>query len=203
MGILGRGDRRLHEGNRIRVYMFILFAEWLWFVLVLAGVRRSGAPFSVVLGDRWNSARQVLQDIGIAATFWIVSATLLFTASWLLRVPSAGRKLDFMVPDGAAEIIVWIAVSVTAGISEETVFRGYLQRQFIALTKSNPAGILLSAAVFGACHSYQGYRRAFLLGSYGAMFGILAHWRRNVRPGMIAHAWHDSLLGVVGSIVRH
>jgi hypothetical protein len=28
-----------------------------------------------------------------------------------------------------------------------------------------------------------------LIGLYGTMFGILAHWRGSVRPGIIAHAW--------------
>jgi Type II CAAX prenyl endopeptidase Rce1-like len=33
---------------------------------------------------------------------------------------------------GATEITFWIVLSVTAGICEETVFRGYLQRQFMS-----------------------------------------------------------------------
>ncbi len=73
----------------------------------------------------------------------------------------------------------------------------------MALTKSAPAGILLSAAAFGAAHMYQGFRRATLIGLLGAMLGILAYWRRSVRPGMIAHAWQDSLGGVVSGVVRH
>jgi len=108
-----------------------------------------------------------------------------------------------MLPHGGAEITLWIALSVTAGICEETIFRGYLQRQFMALTKSAPAGILLSAATFGAAHAYQGFRMVILIGLYGVMFGILAYWRGSVRPGMIAHAWQDSLGGVVGSLMRH
>jgi hypothetical protein len=35
------------------------------------------------------------------------------------------------------------------------------------------------------------------------MFGILAHWRGTVRPGMIAHAWQDTLGGLVGSLTKH
>ena len=77
------------------------------------------------------------------------------------------------------------------------IFRGYLQRQFIALTKSVPAGILLSGAAFGAAHAYQGFRMVILIGLYGTMFGVLAHWRGSVRPGMIAHALQDSLSGVL------
>ena len=73
----------------------------------------------------------------------------------------------------------------------------------MALTKSAPAGILLSAAAFGAAHAYQGFRMVILIGLYGAMFGILAYWRGSVRPGMIAHAWNDSFNGVLAALVRH
>jgi hypothetical protein len=94
---------------------------------------------------------------------------------------------------------LWVALSITAGICEEAVYRGYMQKQFMALTRSVPAGIVLSAAAFGAAHSYQGFARASLIGVMGAMGGILAYWCRSVRPGMIAHALQD----VLGGLVRH
>jgi len=189
--------------HRLRFYVLTLLFEWLLFIFVVVGVRRSGAPVVLVLGDRWQSIRQVLRDIGMAAAFWIVSAGLLLILGWLLRVAEHRPSMDFILPHGGVELAVWIALSVTAGICEETVFRGYLQRQCIALTKSVPAGILLAAVAFGAAHAYQGFRMVILIGLYGAMFGILAHWRGSVRPGMIAHAWQDCLSGVLGSLGRH
>jgi membrane protease YdiL (CAAX protease family) len=188
--------------NRLRFYIVTLFYEWLLFVLVVAGVRRSGASVFIVLGDHWHSVREVLRDIGIAAGFWIVAAALLWILGWLLRIAALGRNVS-MLPQRGVELTLWIALSVTAGICEETIFRGYLQRQFMALTKSTPAGILLSAAAFGGAHAYQSFRMVILIGMYGAMFGILAYWRGSVRPGMIAHAWQDSLNGVLASLPRH
>ena len=187
--------------NRVRFYLITLFFEWLLFVLVVAGVRRSGVSVFLVLGDHWHSFRQVLRDIGIAVGFWIVAAMLLWIFGWLLHIAALGRNVS-MLPQRGIELIFWIALSVTAGICEETIFRGYLQRQFMALTKSAPAGILLSAATFGAAHAYQGFRMMILIALYGAMFGILAYWRGSVRPGMIAHAWQDSLNGVVAVLLR-
>jgi hypothetical protein len=188
--------------NRVRFYVVTLFYEWLLFVLVVVGVRRSGASALVVLGEHWHSVRQVLRDIGIAAGFWIVAAILLWIFGWLLRTAVLSRNVS-MLPHRGIELTLWIALSVTAGICEETIFRGYLQRQFIALTKSAPTGIVLSAATFGAAHAYQGFRMMVLIALYGAMFGILAYWRGSVRPGMIAHAWNDSLNGVIASLARH
>lgn len=189
--------------NRVRFYLVTLFYEWLLFVLVVAGVRHSGASVLVVLGDHWRSARQVLRDIGIAAGFWLVAAVLLWIFGWLLRVAEAGHNTQFMLPHGGVELAFWIALSVSAGICEETIFRGYLQRQFMALTKNAPAGIILSAATFGAAHAYQGFRMVVLIALYGAMFGTLAYWRGSVRPGMIAHSWQDSLNGVLAVVMKH
>ncbi|MGC2152864.1 MAG: CPBP family intramembrane glutamic endopeptidase [Terriglobales bacterium] len=188
--------------NRVRFYLATLFFEWLLFVLVVAGVRRRGASALIVLGDHWQSVRQVLRDIGIAVGFWVVAATLLWIFGWLLRIGPLGRNVS-MLPQRGIELAFWIALSLTAGICEETIFRGYLQRQFMALTKSAPAGILLSAATFGAAHAYQGLRMMILIALYGAMFGILAYWRGSVRPGMIAHAWQDSLNGVLAVVMKH
>jgi len=183
--------------------MFAILTEWLWFALVVAGVRRSGAPVRLVLGDRWQSVRQVLRDVGVAAVFWIISIVILVATARLLHVTKDTSKLDFLAPHGHLQMALWIVVAISAGICEETVFRGYLQRQFLALTKSVPAGIFLSALAFGTAHAYQGYLGATLIGLYGAMFGILAHWRASVRPGMIAHAWQDSLVGVLSALIRH
>jgi CAAX protease family protein len=188
--------------NRVSYYVATIFYELLLFVLVVAGVRRSGASVLIVLGEHWHSVRQVVRDIGIAAGFYIVAWMLLSVFGWLLRTAALGRNVS-MLPERGIELTFWIALSVTAGICEETIFRGYLQRQFMALTKSAPAGILLSAATFGAVHAYQGFRMVILIALYGAMFGILAHWRGSVRPGMIAHAWNDSLNGVLAVLVRH
>jgi CAAX protease family protein len=187
--------------HRIHLYLLTLFFEWCLFVFVMAGVRRSGASARVILGDRWYSFRQVLRDIGIAVSFWIVSGVILFVLGWLLRV--TGHNMQFMLPQGRLEIALWVALSVTAGICEEAIFRGYFQRQFMAMTKSVPAGIVISAAAFGAAHAYQGIRMVILISVYGAMFGILAHWRRSIRPGMIAHAWQDSISGVIAAATRH
>jgi membrane protease YdiL (CAAX protease family) len=187
--------------NRVRFYIVTIFYEWFLFVLVVAGVRRSGSSVFIVLGDHWHSVREVLRDIGIAAEFWIVAAALLWIFGWLLRIAGLGRNVS-MLPHGGIELTSWIALSVTAGICEVTIFRGYLQRQFMALTKNAPAGILLSAATFGAAHAYQGFRMVILIGMYGTMFGILAYWRGSIRPGMIAHAWQDSLNGVLAGVTR-
>lgn len=189
--------------HRVPMYLLTMVSEWLVFVYVVAGVRRRGASISLVVGTRWSSCRQLPRDIGIAAAFWVFSGGILVLFARLLHIDSSSRNVQFMLPHGALELALWVAVSVSAGICEETIFRGYLQRQFIAFTRSAPVGIVLAAAAFGAAHAYQGWRMTILIGIYGLMFGILAYWRGTVRPGMIVHAWQDSFSGIVGSLLKH
>ena len=186
----------------VRPYLITILLEWFIFAVTLAGVHHYGAPLRTVLGDRWRSAGRLFRDIGIALAFWLVSQGVLYVVGRLLHVVQ-DPKMAAMFPHGAIQIALWVALSVTAGICEETIFRGYLQTQFMALTKNAPAGILLSAAAFGAAHAYQGLRMTILIAVFGAMFGILAHWRRSIRPGMIAHAWQDSVSGIVAGLLQH
>jgi membrane protease YdiL (CAAX protease family) len=189
--------------HRVPMYLLTMFSECLVFAYVLAGVRRTGASISCVLGNRWSSGRQLVRDIGIAAAFWVISVGILALFARLLHIDSSSHTVQFMLPHGVLELALWVAVSVSAGICEETIFRGYLQRQFIAFTRSAPVGIVLAAVAFGAGHAYQGWRLTILIGIYGIMFGVLAYWRGTVRPGMIVHAWQDSFSGILGSLLRH
>jgi hypothetical protein len=142
--------------------------------LLLAFVVWGASPLAV-LGPRWKSARDLLRDIGVAAAFWVVSGILLAGLSWALRATGLWANTRFMLPRTPLESVLWIALSIAAGICEEAVFRGYPQSQFAAFTGRASAGILLSAAAFGACHAYQGLRQMMLIACYGAMFGLLAH----------------------------
>src|SRR6202050_1909795 len=200
--ILGRPLTMGLGSHPVRLYLLTALGEWFMFALVVAGARFSGTSINALLGSRWLSRRQILRDFGIAAAFWITSVALLWLLSLIWHFAPNGNVLSIL-PHGLVEVIVWIGLAVTAGICEETIFRGYLQRQFIAVTQSAPAGILLSAAIFGVAHAYEGLRMILPIGLYGVMFGILSHWRRSIRPGMIAHAWHDALIGIVVSLIKH
>jgi uncharacterized protein len=200
--ILGRPLIMGLGSHPVRLYLLTAFAEWFMFALVMAGARFYGTSINALLGSRWRSGRQLLRDVGIAAAFWLISVALLWLLSLIWHFAPNGNVLS-VLPHGIVEVIAWIGLAVTAGICEETIFRGYLQRQFIAVTHSVPAGILLSAAIFGVAHAYEGPRMILPIGLYGVMFGILSHWRRSIRPGMIAHAWHDALIGIVVSFIKH
>jgi uncharacterized protein len=187
--------------DRVQLYERTMLFQLLLFGLVLVGVWLSGSPLATVLGDRWRSVGEVLRDAGIGVAFLFVSVMV----GAILRGHGGGsdRAVQFLFPHGDAEIALWILLSVTAGICEEAIYRGYLQRQFMALTKNAPIGIFLSAAAFGMSHAYQGFGHAMQIGVLGVMSGILAHWRKTVRPGMFAHALQDIMGGLLGGRIGH
>ena len=120
----------------------------------------------------------------------------------LLRLGSGRAVAGFMLPRTPLEIALWVVLSITAGICEETIFRGYLQRQFIGWTHSTVVGVVVSGAIFGAAHIYGGGKRAVVIAVYGMLFGSLAAWRRSLKPGMMAHAWQDLVSGIPGSLPK-
>ena len=187
----------LTHSDHIALYTRTILFEWLVLALVLLGVWLSGASLLTVLGERWRSARHFFRDAGIGLLF-LVAAILVTSITG--SHGSAGDKItQFLLPQGRGEFALWVVLSITAGICEEAIYRGYLQKQFIALTRNVPAGIVLSALAFGAAHAYQGFGRAATISVLGAMGGTLAYWYGSVRPGMIAHALQD----VLGGLVRH
>jgi membrane protease YdiL (CAAX protease family) len=202
-GAFNAAHMRATGGNHhLALYLQTLAFEWLLLAFILWGVRRSGASPAAVLGDRWSSPLEFWRDLRVAVVFWFASLIALGVLARALGIANQRESVRFLLPNGPAEIAIWVVLSITAGICEEAVFRGYLQRQFLAATHNPPLAIALSAVVFGAGHIYQGYRGAILIACYGAMFGILAHWRNSVRPGMLAHAWQDTMSGLLGSIIR-
>ena len=176
--------------------------EWILTGFVWLGIRRRFTLRDIV-GGRWASFAEFFSDVIIAAGFWAVAAVVLAAGAALLHLNQGGkietmrRQLGFLTPDTRLELALWFCLSATAGFCEEFIFRGYLQLQFAALTRSMFLGVLLSAVVFGASHGYEGAPRMLLIGIFGLMFGLLAWWRRSLRPGMIAHAWHDALSGMI------
>ena len=188
--------RAVEHPNRLTFYFTTIAWEWFLTAYVLFGVRRHGNLLGEVTGAQWKTARDLFRDLGVALVFWIGALLVLGLTASLLQFRGSRQSLSFLAPEGPAQVTAWILVCVTAGFCEETIFRGYLQKQFVAWTGNAPVGILLSAVIFGVCHIYQGTKAVVVITVYGLMFGILAQWRKSMRPGMMTHALHDSIGGL-------
>ena len=191
------------NANRVALYGQTIVGQWILFGLAFLGVWLHKSPSSVMFGRSWHRWSDFWTDCKAAAVFWLASTMVLVIVGLALGSGAGTARVSFLFPHGALEMVMWTLLATTAGICEEAIFRGYLQRQLLAWTRSVAMAINVTALAFGAMHAYQGWKMAVSIGLLGAMLGVLAHWRGTVRPGMMAHAWQDTIAGVLSSVVKH
>ena len=179
----------------VPLYLSLIVLEWGLFAYVRRGLCRTGMKLSELLGGRWTSLTDVLWDAGLALGLW--ATWTLVAATWDRWLgPGQAASINTLLPQRGVEILLWVGVSISAGICEELVFRGYFQKQFEIFTHSRWAALFLQALLFGISHGYQGIEACVKIAVYGVLFGLLSLWRRSLRPGMMAHAWTDILGGI-------
>ena len=198
----------IEKHGRVNAYLLTMGWEYLLVGYIAWGARRKGVPLRELIGGRWKSVENFLIDVAVAFGFWIVALGVLAALSRLLGLMSmaqleqAKKQLEPLLPRTGFELGLWIALSATAGFCEEIMFRGYLQKQLRAITGSSAVAVLAQGLVFGVAHAYQGGRRILLIGVYGALFGILALWRKSLRPGMIGHTMQDCFSGIAFRLLK-
>ncbi|OHX66876.1 CPBP family intramembrane glutamic endopeptidase [Flammeovirga pacifica] len=89
-------------------------------------------------------------------------------------------------------LLGFIVIAVFAGVGEEIVFRGFLQRYLEGIFKNVHVGIWLSAFIFSAIHvQFYGFFVRMLL---GVLFGYLFLWSgRSLYPCIIAHITNNAI----------
>jgi membrane protease YdiL (CAAX protease family) len=183
------------HSKAIPVYLTAIFMDWALLYYCWAAVHHYGGNLKTLSGGRWTSWKSLVADLGIALPFWVLWEGAAYGVHWLLdpRLLGSGsvKTVDSLLPQSLLEILVWIATSITAGVCEEMAFRGYLQRQFHALSGNITVAILAQGLVFGLFHSYQGWKNVVVISVLGVLFGALAAWRGNLRANIIVHSWAD------------
>jgi len=200
---VGNNAGAISANGQAAGYVVNIGLEFLILLFVWFGLRLHGMKIRELIGGRWKTPEDFLIDVGIAAGFlaasWLILAGLSFALglSRASQLEETKKMVGVIAPRNWVALLSFFALSTAAGFIEEIVFRGYLQRQFAAWTKNTSLGLVISALCFGLSHGYEGIRRMVLIAIFGCMFGLLAHFRKNLRPGMMAHAAFDSLEGLL------
>jgi uncharacterized protein len=191
---------------RFIVYGGTFLFELIIVLVIWFGIRSRGVSMRELIGGRWASVESFLLDIALAIGFILVANLILIPLRMALgtldlhhankQLEETKRMLGHLIPRSKIEAAFFVVLSAAAGLFEEIIFRGYLQRQFGTLARSAYVGIIASGIVFGLSHAYQGIRMMVVIAVYGSLFGIMTHLRRSLRPGMIAHAGQDALSGI-------
>lgn len=97
-------------------------------------------------------------------------------------------------------IVALIVIAAIAGIGEELIFRGLIQRKILYASKNPHLAIWLAAFIFSAIHFqfYGFFPRLFL----GAMFGYFYFWTGNLWVPIAAHIFNNGLAVVMIFLVN-
>ncbi len=133
---------------------------------------------------------------GAAATVALLILALLAA----FAIQQTGLPLE----SGREEIVIglppWVqlAIVISAGFTEEVLFRGYPIERLTELTGSRWFGAIVPIVIFGAVHApFWGLGHALVAGMSGLWLTLLYLWRRNLWTNIAAHALLDGLVFVL------
>lgn len=193
-----RRTRSGEPSDRVRLYRETMAVEWL----ALA-----------VLATAWLMLDRSAADLGFVtstpAQFWVGSAVLsvvtafLFYAWYAARRMSAEQKADqlksvgdlvYFLPHNGREYRYFIAMSITAGVVEEVLYRAFT---FWYLAQFMPiwAVVGISSVAFGLGHSYQGGGGMVKVALVGVCFGLLYVFTGSIWLPILGHAIFDIAQG--------
>lgn len=184
---------------RMKLYHKVIGEEWIIAIALLIGwfaLGRSGAEIGLTLrggGLAWAGyALAVAVCVGLV---WQMRSVVRNPES-LEKFRQQLAKLSFILPHTSKESRTFDAVSVTAGICEEIVFRGYLIAYLMAWLGSPfwAAGVV-SSLVFGFAHVYQGPAGIPRTAAVGGMLALLYGLTGALWAPMVVHAVMDITSG--------
>jgi membrane protease YdiL (CAAX protease family) len=160
------------------------------------------ASFAVVLGLRHH--RPVLSSLGCKRPHinlaWmagggIVLAFVLSALGSLLKTPKIDLPFEKLTSTPVSLTFFAIVAIVLAPFFEELFFRGFVQ-PLLSRTFGTIAGILITAALFGALHGFEYswvWQYAVFISLAGAVFGWLRARTNSIVPSTIMHGCFNAV----------
>ena len=175
-----------------RLPLYLSSALTLWLLATVAIIAAQYSHFTPEL----MGLRPARSDLFVA---WMVvvmgSAALLAVLGKVLGIGESPLLLH-LLPTTARERIAFVGVSLSAGIAEEIVFRGFLIAALMPVLGNALLAVLVSSFLFGVLHAYQsifGVARAVLLGVALALSFV---YSGSIYPAMVAHTGIDLVGGL-------
>lgn len=163
-------------------------------------------PFHAMCMDRAPSWRAILLVmvffvVSLPAMNWLVDANKAMSLpSWMSGIEQAMRTLEDSAADATEQLLdinsvgkllaCLFVVGFMAGLSEEMLFRGAMQRTMHDSRQGIHAAVWITAIVFSAFHlQFFGFFPRMLLGVW---LGYLLVWSRSLWVPIIAHTLNNS-----------
>jgi uncharacterized protein len=201
--------RRLKKnpGSVQKIAYYKLLCAWMWigsFVAVASVGSRNVSTIAPtpddaiwLFGHAW--VRFVVEAV-IALFFGLMLMTYA-TVIWkrlkkrprTYRSAAALKSFEYFFPATRTERRWWVLVCITAGVCEETLFRGFMLQYLHVLpwTFNLTLALVISSVIFGLNHLYEGVHGVVGSALAGFLFGLLFLLGGNLLLPIVVHALVD------------
>ncbi len=193
--------QRIASGEKVdrkTLYNSTALSLWLLFVVTMIAWALSGRPWTVLGFDlRVDSLFFLAAALVVAGSlFFVLQIRRLpsLDADELARLRASAGDVDIILPRNGNELARFYGVSLTAGIVEETVWRGYFI-WYLSMFMPVWAAAVISTIGFGIAHAYQGWANVPKITLVGAAFALLFLMSGSLWLPMIFHAIVDIAQG--------
>jgi len=192
--------------DRTNLYSMTAIGHWTLFGLAMAiwlATDRSWETLGFGLAtDFWFLVGAALTAMGVAVLVMQLRQVAGADAAEMTKLRGQIGKLEVIIPRNGNELGRFYALSVTAGIVEETLWRGFMI-WYLAQIMPLWAAAVVSALGFGLAHAYQGAGNLPRVTLVGAAFVALYLLTGSLWLPMVLHAAVDILQGRVAyEVVR-
>ena len=186
---------------KIAYYRTMVIVSWIASVIALLAVGwRTILTFNLsAASPSWlpqhTGARTFVAGVLIVLLLVIALSALQARRSAAIqeKMERAFLRLSFILPLTDTERAWWIFVSLTAGITEEILYRGFLIHYLFAAPFhiGLAAAVSASSVIFGAPHLYQGVAGAMSAAILGFIFSAIFLMTGTLLVPMVLHALID------------
>ena len=188
------------------------------FYLANAGVLWIGAIMVFVL---WLLALRPLSEMGFRVPYidtLVIGLTSLFVLAYIIETVTEIRKEDneedllrsaAFLPNNGREYYYFVLLSISAGICEEIVYRGFLVNYLMTIIDDRViafnVAVIFPAVIFGVVHMYQGMKSVLKIGIMSLLFSTIFIFSQSLLIVVILHTAVDMASGFIGMtlIRRH
>lgn len=195
--------RRRVPGARLAAYAQGMITQWLLATVVVASwihLSRAWTELGLVMPAGWQGWAALGLAVGLGGLLIGQSAVVARRPETHDQVRAGIAAYAEILPVSRSDLSGFSALSITAGICEELLFRGYLP-WYLAHWFGTWGAQAAALFVFALAHSYLGRGavvRALLAGGVAAGLYL---WSGSLIPSMVLHVLLDLSSGWLGYIV--
>jgi membrane protease YdiL (CAAX protease family) len=194
--------QRIHNGEtelRMGFYRGVIAHEWIYVVAALVtwfALGRGAAELGLVPSLTPMALAGYVLTLAIVVLLVLQARMILGNPDYRARMRKELGWLGALMPRTVAERDGFDLVSITAGICEEVLFRGFITAYLMSLL-GTPfwAAAIGSSVLFGLAHMYQGPQGMLKCLGFGLIMALIYGMTGSLWAPMIAHAAMDIISG--------